>query len=205
MLKGLLQSELFYCDHLGVSERDEADIMNFTIDRDEGAGLLDYIQHLAFPEEDAGLMRTYVVRDNRSSEMVGYFSLKAGLISLNERQVEDTDAETGQKKQITVFDTLPGVELANFAVNSTYVHNHKELTGIGLVIFNQFILPIVRQISAHVGVKILYIFALPYENLIKRYHEQYGFSRLGNPDEDELHKRLKPFYDRWCKFMYLIL
>lgn len=49
MLKGLLQSELFYCNHLGVSENDEADIMNFTIDRDEGAGLLEYIQYHAFP------------------------------------------------------------------------------------------------------------------------------------------------------------
>ena len=75
MLKGLLQSELFYCNHLGVSENDEADIMNFTIDRDEGAGLLEYIQYHAFPEEDAGIMRTYVVRDNRSSEMVGGISL----------------------------------------------------------------------------------------------------------------------------------
>lgn len=205
MQKGLLRSELFYCDHLGVSENDEADIMSFTIDRDEGAGLLDYIQHHAFPEEDAGIMRTYVVRDNRSSEMVGYFSLKAGLISLNERQVESIDTKTGEKKEVTVFDTLPGVEMANFAVNSTYVNNHKELKGLGVVIFNQFILPIVRQASENIGVKILYIFALPYEDLIKSYQDRYGFSRLGDPYEDELHKRLKPFYDRWCKFMYLIL
>ena len=77
MLKGILQSELFYCNHLGVFENDEKDIMNFTIDRDEGSGLLDYIQHHAFPEEDAGIMRTYLVRDNKSSELVSYFSLKA--------------------------------------------------------------------------------------------------------------------------------
>ena len=126
------------------------------------------------------------MRDNSSSEMVGYFSLKAGLISLNERQVESTDSETGEKKKVTVFDTLPGVELANFAVNSTYVHNHEELKGLGVVIFNQFILPIVRQTSDNVGVKILYIFALPYDDLIKSYHDRYGFSRLGNPYEDEL-------------------
>ncbi len=167
MLRGLLQSELFYCNHLGVSDQDEADIMNFTIERDEGAGLLDYIQHHAFPEEDAGIMRTYIVRDNKSSELVGYFSLKAGLISLNERQIETTDDETGEKKKVTVFDTLPGVELANFAVNSSYVRRHKELKGLGVVIFNQFILPIVRQTSENVGVKILYIFALPYDDLIK--------------------------------------
>lgn len=205
MLKGILQSELFYCNHLGVSDQDEADIMNFTIERDEGSGLLEYIQHHAFPEEDAGIMRTYIVRDNKSSEMVGYFSLKAGLISLNERQIETTDDETGEKKKVTVFDTLPGVELANFAVNSTYIQRHKEMKGLGVVIFNQFILPIVRQTSENVGVKILYIFALPYDDLIKSYHDRYGFSRLADQYEDELHKRLKPFYDQYCKFMYLIL
>lgn len=205
MLKGLLQSDLFYCNHLGVSENDEEDIMNFTIDRDEGAGLLNYIQFQAFQEEDSGIMRTYIVRDNKSSELVGYFSLKAGLISLNERKIERADDETGEKNIVTVFDTLPGVELANFAVNSTYVHNHEELKGLGVVIFNQFILPIVRQTSEKVGVKILYIFALPYEDLIKSYHDRYGFSRLGRPNEDELHKRLKPFYDNYCKFMYMIL
>ena len=205
MLRGLLQSELFYCNHLGVSDQDEADIMNFTIERDEGAGLLDYIQHHAFPEEDAGIMRTYIVRDNKSSELAGYFSLKAGLISLNERQIETEDDKTGEKKTVTVFDTLPGVELANFAVNSSYVQKHKELKGLGVVIFNQFILPIVQQTSETVGVKILYIFALPYEDLIKSYHDRYGFSRLADQYEDELHKRLKPYYDQYCKFMYLIL
>lgn len=52
MLKGLLQTELLYCNHLGMSENDEKDIMNFTIERREGAGLKDYIQHFAFPEEE---------------------------------------------------------------------------------------------------------------------------------------------------------
>ena len=205
MLRGLLQSDLFYCNHLGASEQDETDIMNFTIERDEGAGLLEYIQHHAFPEEDTGIMRTYIVRDNKSSELVGYFSLKAGLISMNERQIETTDEKTGKKKKVTTFDTLPGVELANFAVNSSYVQKHKEMKGLGVVIFSQFILPIVRQTSENVGVKILYIFALPYDDLIKSYHDRYGFSRLADQYEDELHKRLKPFYDQYCKFMYIIL
>ena len=87
MLKGKLQSELFYCDHLGVSEHDEQDIMSFTIRDTKGSGLLQYIRYFAFPEEDEGVMRTYIVRDKRSFEMVGYFSLKAGLISYNERDI----------------------------------------------------------------------------------------------------------------------
>lgn len=44
MLRGKLQSELFYCNHLGVSDKDEQDIMNFTIRDEKGAGLLKDIQ-----------------------------------------------------------------------------------------------------------------------------------------------------------------
>ncbi|WP_049962995.1 hypothetical protein [Ruminococcus sp. HUN007] len=205
MLKGLLQSELFYCNHLGASENDEKDIMKFSIDRDEGSGLLEYLQNYALTEEENGIMRTYIVRDKISSEVAGYFSLKAGLISLNERFEKIMDSETGEVKLKKVFDTLPGIELANFAVNSEYVRNHKDLKGLGTVIFNNFILPVVRKTSDNVGVKLLYIFALPYEDLINTYHERYGFSRLSDPYEDELHKRLKPYYDLSCKFMYLIL
>ena len=213
MLKGRLQSELFYCNHIGVSENDERDIMNFTVRDKKGAGLLDYIQHFAFLDEDNGTMRTYVVRDNRSSELAGFFSLKAGLISYNEHEVtvldESTgeaviDENTGERKTRHVFDTLPGVELADFAVNQTYINNHPDLKGVGLVIYNRFILPIIRQASESIGIKILYIFALPYDELIARY-EKYGFSRLEKELEAELHKRLKPEYDESCTFMYRML
>ena len=109
-------------------------------------------------------MRTYIVRDNRSSEMVGYFSLKAGLISYNERDIpvydevtgeEVIDEVTGEKKMRRVFDTLPGAELADFAVNQRYIDNHPDIKGVGLVIYNSFILPVVREASETIGIKIL--------------------------------------------------
>ena len=136
-------------------------------------------------------MRTYVVRDNFSSEMVGYFSLKAGLVSVNEVHTED---------EVT-FDTIPGVEVANFAVNNTYLRNHPELSGTGLIIFNDFIVPIIQEAAKSVGVKIIYLFALPFERLIETY-VNYGFLRLDSAAEDELHKRLKPQYDEDCIFMF---
>lgn len=213
MLKGKLQSELFYCNHLGVSENDERDIMNFVIRDEKGAGLLQYIQHYAFPDEDEGTMRTYMVRDNRSNELVGYFSLKAGLYSYNERDAvvidertgkELIDEETGKPKTRRVFDTLPGIELADFAVNHAYIRNHPDLKGVGLVIYNNFILPIVKEAAEIIGIKILYIYALPYEELISRY-EKYGFSRLAPQYERQLHSRLKPGYDDSCIFMFRAL
>ena len=194
MLKGILQSDLFYCNHLGVSELDEQDIASFTVKDSSGEGLVNYIQHFAFPDEEASIMRTYVVRDIRSSELVGYFSLKAGLISMNEAHTEEG----------TVFDTLPGVELANFAVNNTYLKKHPGLKGVGTVIFENFIRPIIEETSKSIGIRLIYIFALPFDKLIHRY-TQYGFARLDSPYEDELHKRLKPQYDEDCIFMYQLL
>lgn len=191
MLKGLLQNDLFYCNHLGVSEKDEQDILNFTVKDPNGQGLVNYLRFMSFPEEDSGTMRTYVVRDNYSSELVGYFSLKAGLISVNEVHTED---------EVT-FDTIPGVEVANFAVNQQYLKIHPDLRGTGLIIFNDFIVPTIQEAAKSIGIKIIYIFSLPFERLIERYKE-YGFMRLDTVSEDELHKRLKPNYDEDCIFMF---
>lgn len=203
MRKGILQGDFFYCDHLGASCHDEHDVLNFSVDRPEGFGLVSYVQRYAFSDEAFGVMRTYVVRDLQTSELVGYFSLKSGLVSLNEREVEVQEGES--KRTEILFDTVPGVELANFAINSSYIKNRPSVKGIGVVLFQQFVLPIVRQVAENVAVTILYIFALPYDGLIKRYKDVYGFERLGEYDEHELHKRLKPAYDQSCVFMYVVL
>lgn len=103
-----------------------------------------------------------------------------------------------------MFDTFPGVELANFAVNQKYIDNHPNLKGIGFVIYKKLILPVIRKAAETIGIKILYLFALPYDDLISRY-ETYGFTRLAEKYETELHNRLKPKYDSECKFMFRVL
>lgn len=197
--------QLLYCDHLGAAKDDATDVMSFTVSRPEGAGLVAYLQRRAFFDEARGLMRTYLVRDQKSNEIVGYFSLKAGLVSVNEREESFYDEKTGEERIETAFDTLPGVELANFAVNSSFVEKHKNFKGVGKVIFHQFVLPIVRKTAEDVGVTALYVFALPYDSLIQHYRESFGFERLGEPHEELLHKRMKPLYDRSCVFMFLFL
>ena len=99
----LLRSSAFYCDHLDVSGRDTRDIQKFSVKDERGNGLVDYIKNFALDDEIHGTMRTYLVRTDENSELVGYFSLKAGLVSFNE-------SNTGA---VADFDTLPGVELAN--------------------------------------------------------------------------------------------
>lgn len=204
-IKGIMQSKMFYIDHLDLSvEQDKTDVEAFWIDAPEGQGLDEYLKYGAGYEEVERTMRTYLVRDIKTDECVGYFSLKAGLISLNEVEVETTNSETGEKEIVREFDTLPGVELADFAVNSGYVEKYPYQKGVGHVIFTEFILPVVEKAAQYVGVKMIYLFALPYDRLIGRY-QRYGFRRLPETQESDLHKRLKPRYDESCRFMYLML
>lgn len=190
----ILKNDTFYCDHLGASKNDIQDIRDFSVKDTRGEGLANYLKNIAFDDENNGIMRTYLVRDNSSSELVGYFSLKAGLVSFNE-------GGTGTPAD---FDTLPGVELANFAVNNFYLVKHPRLKGIGFTIFSDFIVPVIEETAKTIGVKIIYIFALPFDGLIRQY-SKYGFNRLPAKREDELHKRLKPRYDSECIFMYQML
>ena len=191
----MFQNEMFCCIHLGALENPEQELANFTVKNSAAVGLVDYIQRFALHDEDAGLMRTYIVRDRRSLEIVGYFALKAGLISLNEVKTESG----------VIFDTLPGIELANFAVNHRYIEAHQDVKGIGAVIFDEFIQPIIADVAERVGVRIIYIFALPDEKLLQVYGERYGFVRLDSASEAELHQRLKPQHDEGCIFMYQLL
>ncbi|MBQ7650686.1 MAG: hypothetical protein IJS15_06980 [Victivallales bacterium] len=167
------------------------DIAKFSVvHNDTGKGLVNYLQKYAMSDEQEGAMRTYLVRLQNTLEFVGYFSLKAGLVSLREAQI---DGET-------VFDTLPGVELANFAIDSHFIRKY-QAKGIGGIIFVNFILPIIREVSKIVGVYLVYLFALPESDLIKTY-ERYGFHRLTPDAEMKLHRRLKPQYDESCIFMF---
>ena len=163
-----------------------------------------YLKKLALSDEQSMEMRTYLVWERGSEECVGYFSIKAGLVSINEEEIEEQDYETGEKHLSKEFDTYPGIELANFAVNSVFIENNPEMKGIGKYIFTEFVLPLVYDVSKIAGVKMLYLFALPYEKLIKHYRK-IGFCSLPREAEVRLHSRIKPRYDRGCKFMYLLL
>lgn len=197
MSKGILESELFYCDHIGANPNDATDVKGFVVDR--GPGLEDYIRSYALDDEELWRMRTYLVRDKETDELAAYFSVKAGLISVNERE-EKSLSFFGRKREVA-FDTLPGIELADFAVNSSYIASHADRKGLGLIVFSKFVLPLVMETAEKVGVYMLYIFALPSKTLIQRY-KKYGFTRLDRKSEKALHIRIKPAYDKQCIFMY---
>ena len=187
----LLCDKLFYCAH--IRQDDSVDIKTFLILRENCQSLAQYLKYEALIDESANKMKTYLVRDKYSNEIAAYFSLKAGLIS-----IENSDEERDE-----FFDTLPGFELANFAVNDSYICKHPHSKGLGFVVFTDFISPIVEMASNLIGAKILYVFALPYDTLLTHYRQKYGFTRLDKEQEDKLHKRIKNDYDQTCIFMYM--
>ncbi len=122
-----------------------------------------------------------------------FFPLKAGLISLNEENTQEG----------VVFDTIPGVELANFAINAPFAQKH-DIKGLGYMLFSELIMPLVKEHAKTLGIYMIYLYSLPYDKLMQTY-ENNGFCRLPSKAEEQLHQRLKPTYDKSCIFMYQLL
>lgn len=190
MDKKLIENEIFYCEPLLTNEENLRLIQKFHVAAETGLGLEMYLKKFAVSDELTHEARTYLVKDNVTNEIVGYFSLKTGMVA--------------SRKKWNLFqleiDSLPAVELANFAVNSAYKAVHREQKGIGSIIFLDFVLPIIKMAADKVGICIVYIFALPYSNLIK-YYETLNFRRLSKIEEAFIHRNYKPRYDEGCIFM----
>ena len=167
----LLENEIFYCEPLLADEDNIHQIQKFHVATETGLGLEVYLKRYAVSDEMSHEARTYLVKDNITKEIVGYFSLKTGMVAARKKR----------RLFKTEIDSLPAVELANFAVNSAYKKAHQEQTGIGSIIFLDFVLPMIKMAAERVGICIVYIFALPYNNLIK-YYETLKFSRLNKAE-----------------------
>ncbi len=192
--------KVFDCRH--ISGDDIEKLSSFTV-RKGGGFLADYLSHdtadgkvvsPALYDEEMHNARVYLVIDKETDELAGYFALKAGYIAVH----------PSRRLFTKEFDTVPGVELANFAVNDSYIQAHGEQKGLGASIFKYCVLPIARDAQDYVGIRFIYIFALPDEGLIKRY-QNYGFTRLNRLQEKSTHKLIRPRYDRGCIFMYQTL
>ena len=184
-----IKTEKFYYEHILDSKENKELIKDFKVIYNNAKGLELFLKEAALEDEENNSNRTYLVKDNETKEVVAYFSLRTGLVTMG-----------GEKD----FITIPSIELANFAVNSCYRENHSESKYLGAVVLSEFIHPIVRYISDFIAVKILYIYALPEEDLIK-YYERLGFNRLDKEQERFVHSHIKPDYDTGCIFMYQLL
>lgn len=185
-----LENDVFYCEDILDNPENIKLIQTFSSVKDTGLGLEQYLKYYSVNDEINHQARIYIVKDKVTNELVGYFSLKAGTVAT---QIRKTFLRLE-------MDTIPAIELANFAVNNNYKIAHKEISGIGQIIFVYFILPICKEASKYIGVNMLYIFALPYQGLIK-YYESMHFTRLPKTAETFIHKYHKPRYDEGCIFM----
>ncbi len=188
-----IKHDLFRYEHLLTSQKNLEDIQAFDVAKLSGKGLEYYLKESAEYDERQHLNRTYLVKAKDTDEIVGYFSLRAGLFTIDD----------GTENAIN-FYSVPAVELSNFAVNSAYRAKHPEVLGIGTTIFKSFILPVARTAAEFIGVQALYIYALPQDELIGHY-STFGFSRLEPELEEFVHNHVKPAYDEGCIFMYQIL
>ena len=185
-----LETELFYYEHLLDSSYNLQLIQDFCVTNTSGYGLERYIKELAESDENDGSARTYLVKDKFTHEIVSYFSLKTGLFTI----------DAGND----FFYSISGIELANFAVNSSYRKNHPDAKNLGSTVFAEFVLPFVNFIRSLVGIQAIFIYALPEDKLIKHYKTM-GFHRLDPEDEQFVHQHVKPKYDEGCVFMYQLL
>ena len=184
-----------------IKEDDLERMADFTV-REEGGFLASYLAYKAngkiyspaLHDETSSRARTYIVENTLTGEIIAYFTLKAGMVGIKQNRFPYNRS----------VDSVPGIEVANFAVNKTYKKKHENLRGIGYMIFNDFILPKVEEARSIVGVRILYIYALPREELIEHYHT-YGFARLASFQQKYIEKWFQPRYDQGCVFMYQIL
>jgi len=179
----------FSVEHLFDSPENQTLVENFNVSN-EALGLELYLKEQSIADETNKMSRTYLVKDKVTGELVGYFSLKTGLITL--QVFKDT------------FESIPAIELANFAVNNAYRKNHPGIKRIGYFIFLSFIRPLAESIGKFIGVNALYIYALPQEKLIEHYKTM-GFSRLPIEQEKFVQSHVKPKYDEGCIFMYQTL
>lgn len=184
--ENLFADEDFVVEHLFTSPENHDLIQSFSVGN-SAMGVEIFLKEVAEREESEKQTRTYLIKDRITGELVCYFSMRTGLVTL---QV-DGDA----------FDSLSAVELSNFAMNQVYKANHPNAKRLGSYFFKRFILPLAQFVSEYIGVSTLYIYALPEDKLMNHY-KKLGFSRLPEEQEKFVQNHVKPKYDEGCIFMY---
>ena len=192
-----IETDHFVYEHLFETEENLTEILSFEVDKPTGKGLEFYLKNMAEYEERKRSNRTYLVRDKKTKEIAGYFSLRTGLFTLDSGREKESDDDI-------TFYSVPSIELSNFAVNSAYRKQHPEVSKSGKDMFANFILPVAQFTAQIVGVQAMHIYALPEDDLIGHY-QSFGFHRLPEEMETFVHEHVKPMYDRNCIFMYLPL
>lgn len=215
-----------YCEPLTSNPENERLIKSFVIDREieyrqyyektgRIIGLEQYLKHCAWDDDLTNETRVYVIKTYFTHEIIAYFAIKAGMISVDS-QYRNKDKEAQAKNQgiKLVPNTISGVEISHFAVNDEYRRNHSrngsKITGLGAYLFPAFIFPIIKKVSTDIGIKIMYLYAADdtskdsnaKNTLINYYKKVFEFNTVSESDE---YKPVTSYYDNGCIFMYRML
>ena len=163
----------------------------------------------ASPESEASDEVIHVVKSYFSHEIIAYFALKAGMVSLDSA-VRNTEKEKIAKEQgiKLVPDTVSGIEISHFAINDNYRKHHHNIKGLGRYIYPSFIYPIINKCSKDIGIVLAYLYAADNssdnsQKLVEYYKDVFEFDVLA--DKENALKPVTSYYDSNCIFMYKIL
>lgn len=201
-----------FCEPLRANIFNKELIKTFTIHREDEyrnmdgkiIGLEAFLKYCAWEQDERGLIKAYVVKTYFTNEIVAYFALRAGMISVDSNQRDyRREAEAKSEGTKLVPDTIPGIEISHFAVNDSYRERHSKggslIKGLGKYIYPEFIYPIISNIKSKLGVNILYLYAAGDKVLRCYYRDVFGFSEL---EHDSEIVPVTSYYDDYCEFMY---
>ncbi len=174
---------------------------------DDIVGLQDYFQRAAWEDDINGYVKIYIIKHRWSRELIGYFGLKAGMVSIdsdNRNNIMESIAKENNIKLVPY--TVPGIEISHFAINDNYRKKHSRdgvaLKGLGKYIYPTFIYPIIKKLSELAGIKIVYLNSVDGSGLAHYYEESFGFHKVSG---EENIVAIQPYYDNGCTFMYKII
>ena len=235
--------EKFKCERLSADICNKERIQSFRCERN--INLEEYLLEEAWEEDESGRNAIYIILDkNHDDDVVMYFGLKCGMISCPfatdiyklldanndtllfnmpddklealfyiKEFIDKADRESEINK---VAETLSGIELSHFCVNSHYKRLRRnegiDTSGMGEYFFYKEIYPIVELVRTYIGCKFLYLFAADgsdTQSLVRYYEDVLGFMNLNDYDKSLTDDRevvpIMPYYDYQCKFMLMPL
>lgn len=158
-----------------------------------------YLQKCAWGQDKNNETVIYLIKDGDLAAY--YFSLKCGMLLKNGSKSDPESLEKPEIKedQLLVNSTIPAIEIAQFCVNEKWAEKCKT-KGFGSVVFYKYILPLIKEISTHVGCRYIYLYAADdtEDETLVRYYESLGFKKVSG--EEYCH--VFPQYDALCTLMF---
>ena len=81
---------------------DSDDLSLFTVSNKKGKGLENYLKYQALNDEKSGIARTYLVKTIDNKEIVAYFTLRTGLITISRGFLKGSDAMGSAKPSVRI-------------------------------------------------------------------------------------------------------